>query len=68
MTNVERRYTKHHLGIECSFRLIQNRPKELGIDIHEGEEVHESAFKALVREAVALNTSGNSNPAKKAKS
>ena len=28
------------------------------IDIHEGEEVDESAFKALVREAVALNSSG----------
>ncbi|MDE3096386.1 MAG: DUF1801 domain-containing protein [Chloroflexota bacterium] len=28
------------------------------IDIHEGEEVDESAFKALVRQAVALNTSG----------
>src|SRR2546423_437248 len=28
------------------------------IDIHEGEEVDESAFKALVRRAVALNTSG----------
>src|SRR4029453_18439488 len=27
------------------------------IDIQEGEEVKESAFKALVREAVALNTS-----------
>jgi hypothetical protein len=26
------------------------------IDIHDGEEVDESAFKALVREAVALNT------------
>jgi hypothetical protein len=26
------------------------------IDIHEGEEVDESAFKALVRQAVALNT------------
>ena len=25
------------------------------IDIHEGEEVNESAFKALVREAIALN-------------
>ena len=25
------------------------------IDIHEGEEVEEAAFKALVREAVALN-------------
>src|SRR5262245_23315771 len=28
------------------------------IDIHEGEEVDASAFKALVREAVALNKSG----------
>jgi hypothetical protein len=38
------------------------------IDIHEGEEVEGSTFKALVREAVALNTSGKSKPAKKAKS
>src|SRR5947207_3197171 len=38
------------------------------IDIHEGEEVDASAFKALVREAVALNRSGRSKPAKKAKS
>ena len=30
------------------------------IDIHEGEHVDESAFKALVRQAVALNTSGKS--------
>jgi hypothetical protein len=33
------------------------------IDIHEGEEVDESAFKALVRQAVALNSSGKSRPA-----
>ena len=38
------------------------------IDIHEGEEVDESAFKALVRQAVALNSSGKSKPLKKAKS
>jgi hypothetical protein len=38
------------------------------IDIHEGEEVEESAFKALVREAIALNISGKSKPARKAKS
>jgi hypothetical protein len=38
------------------------------IDIHEGEEVDESAFKALVREAVALNRSGKSKPSSKAKS
>ena len=34
------------------------------IDIREGGEVDESAFKALVREAIALN---KSKPAKKAK-
>ena len=38
------------------------------IDVHEGEEVDESAFKALVRQAVALNSSGKSKPSKKAKS
>ena len=38
------------------------------IDIHEGEEVDESAFKALIRQAVALNSRGNSKPAPKAKS
>src|ERR1041384_1414178 len=38
------------------------------IDIHEGEEVDESAFKALVRQAVTLNSSRKSKPSKKAKS
>jgi hypothetical protein len=38
------------------------------IDIHEGEEVDESAFKALVRQAVGLNSSGKSKPSKNAKS
>ena len=38
------------------------------IDIREGEDVDESAFKALVRQAVALNRSGKSKPSKKAKS
>ncbi len=38
------------------------------IDIHEGEEVDESAFKALVRQAAALNSTGKSKAAKKAKS
>ncbi len=38
------------------------------IDIREGEKVGEAAFKALVREAVALNSSRNSKPPKKAKS
>jgi hypothetical protein len=34
------------------------------IDIHEGEEVDGSAFKALVRQAVALNRSGKSGSSK----
>ncbi len=34
------------------------------IDIHEGEEVDESAFKALIRQAVALNSSGKSKSSK----
>jgi hypothetical protein len=38
------------------------------IDLHEGEDVDASAFKALVREAVALNSAGKSKPLKKAKS
>src|SRR6185503_5949685 len=35
------------------------------IDIHEGEKVDESAFKALFRQAVTLNSSGPSQPSKK---
>jgi hypothetical protein len=38
------------------------------IDIRQGEDVDESAFKTLVRQAVALNSSGKSNSSKKAKS
>ena len=38
------------------------------IDIHEGEDVDESAFKALVRQAIAVNSSGKSKPSTKAKS
>jgi len=38
------------------------------IDIHEGEEVDESAFKALIRQAAALNRSGKAKPSKRAKS
>lgn len=37
------------------------------IDIHAGEEVDEAAFKALIRQAVALNRSGKSKAPKKAK-
>jgi hypothetical protein len=38
------------------------------IDIHQGEEVDESAFKALIRQAVALNGSGKSKASRKSKS
>jgi len=38
------------------------------IDIHKGEVVDEAAFKALVREAVAINGLGKSKPSKKATS
>ena len=37
------------------------------IDIHEGEEVDEPAFKALVRQAAVLNSSGKSKSSGKAK-
>jgi len=37
------------------------------IDIHEGEAVDASAFKALVREAIAVNRAGKSTPSKKTK-
>ena len=36
--------------------------------IHEGEDVDESTFKALVRQAVALNSFSKSKPSKKATS
>jgi hypothetical protein len=37
------------------------------IDIHEGDEVDAAAFKALIRAAVALNTSGGKAKPKRAK-
>jgi hypothetical protein len=37
------------------------------IDIREGDTVDATAFKALIRQAVALNGSGKAKPAKKAK-
>jgi hypothetical protein len=37
------------------------------IDISEGEAVDESAFKTLIRQAAALNSSGESKPAKSKK-
>jgi len=38
------------------------------IDILEGEEIDEPAFKTLVRQAIALNSAGKSKPSQKAKS
>jgi hypothetical protein len=38
------------------------------IDIHEGETINEPAFKALVRQAVAVNSSAKSKSARKGKS
>jgi hypothetical protein len=35
------------------------------IDIHEGEEIDETAFKALVRQAVSVNAAGTSKTSKK---
>ena len=35
------------------------------IDIHEGGEIDANAFKALIRAAVALNTSGGKKPTKR---
>jgi hypothetical protein len=36
------------------------------IDIFEGKDVDESAFKTLIRQAVALNSAGKAKPKKKA--
>jgi hypothetical protein len=38
------------------------------IDLHQGDKIDESAFKALIRDAIALNSSGKSKASKKAKS
>ena len=37
------------------------------IDIPEGEEIDAAAFKALIREAITLNSAGKTKPKKKAK-
>jgi hypothetical protein len=43
---------------QSALELISNGNVRRGIDIHEGEQVDESAFKALVRQTVARNSSG----------
>ena len=52
----------------CLFNSSLDGNVRRAIDIHEGEEVDASAFKALVRQAVALNGLAKSKPSKKAKS
>ncbi len=51
----------------CLFNASLDGNTRRAIDIHEGEEVDDFAFKALVRQAVALNSS-KSKPPRKAKS
>src|SRR3989441_2764536 len=64
-----------HDGIICTGESYKNvvqltfsKGASLKDPVRQGEEVDESAFKALVRQAVALNSSGKSKPSKKAKS
>ena len=49
------------------FNSSLDRNVRRAIDIHEGDEVAEPSFKALVRQAVALNSSGKTKPSKRAK-
>jgi hypothetical protein len=50
------------------FNSILDGNTRRAIDIHEGVEIDEAAFKALIRQAVALNSSRKSKPSKRAKS
>jgi hypothetical protein len=52
----------------CLFNSSLDGNVRRAIDIHVDEEVDQSAFKALIRQAVALNSSGKSKSSKKAKS
>jgi hypothetical protein len=51
----------------CLFNSSLEGNVRRAIDIHEGEKVDESAFKALVGEAVALNSADRSKRSKKGK-
>jgi hypothetical protein len=51
----------------CLFNSSLDGNLRRAIDIHEGEEVNESAFQALVRQAIALNCAGKSKPKSKPK-
>ena len=50
----------------CLFNSSLDGNVRRAIDIHEGAEIDEPAFRALVREAVALNGSRKQKPARKA--
>jgi hypothetical protein len=52
----------------CLFNSSLEGKVRRAIDIREGEEVDEPAFKALFRQAAALNSSGRKKTAKKSKS
>jgi hypothetical protein len=52
----------------CLFNSSLEGNLRRAIDIPEGEEVGASAFKTLVRQAIALNSAGKSKPSKKTKS
>jgi hypothetical protein len=49
----------------CLFNSSLDGNARRAIDLHEGESVDASAFKALIRQAVALNKSGKPKPSKK---
>src|SRR5580704_9410478 len=51
----------------CLFNASLDGNVRRAIDIREGEKVDVSAFKALIRQAIALNSSGKSKASKKAK-
>ena len=53
------------LGQRILFKSSLDGNVRRAIDIHEGEDVDEAAFKALVRQAAALNSSGKKRPSKK---
>ena len=53
---------------DCLFNSSLDGNVRRAIDIREGEDVDTSVFKALVRQAVALNSSDKSKASKKTKS
>src|SRR6478752_2507120 len=54
-----RKPSNNMLGVPvCLFNASLEGNMRRAIDIHEGEKINEKAFKALIREAVALNVSG----------